>query len=270
MNASIIFITAGIAFAVAVVFGCLLGLFKKIFAVKTDPKVEQIRSVLSGGNCGGCGFAGCDQFAQAVANGKAPVNGCIAGGASCAKAIAKIMGADAGATVKKISVLACQGGCGIAKDKIQYEGVKTCAAVNLSANGIKACAYGCIGMGDCIEACPFGAIQMGKNGLPVVDREKCTGCGKCVVQCPKHLFKLVEDNSKGAIGLCSCKSTNKVQIKKDCSKGCNKCGLCVKKCPQKAIDNSTGLPVIDYTKCDGCGTCVKSCASRVFKLVKDL
>ena len=104
---------------------------------------------------------------------------------------------------------------------------------------------------------------MGEDGLPVVDREKCVGCGKCSKACPKGLFKIIEKDTKGAIAKCSCKSENKPQIRKDCSAGCFKCGMCARKCPSQAIDLSTGLPVIDYSKCTSCGECAKACVDKV-------
>ena len=262
--------TIMVALVIGFLLGILLGLFKKIFAVEVDPKVAAIRELLSGGNCGGCGYAGCDAFAAAVARGEAPVTGCVAGGASCAAAISSIMGVAGGEAVKKAALLLCQGSKDCAKDKGIYNGVKTCKAASLSVNGTKMCAFGCIGYGDCEAQCPFGAIKMGENGLPEVNKEKCVGCGKCIKACPKHLFTLQDVLVKGAVALCSCYNDNKPQIRKDCSVGCFKCGICAKKCPQGAIDVSSGIPKIDYAKCDSCGTCVTSCPDKVLKLIQDL
>ncbi len=259
-----------LAVAVGFLLGLLLGLFKKIFAVEVDPKISAIREVLSGGNCGGCGYAGCDAFAAAVVAGEAPVTGCVAGGPSVAAAIAKVLGADAGSAEKKAVVLMCQGSKECAKDKGIYEGVQTCAAVQSAVGGIKACAFGCIGLGDCVAQCQFGALKMSADGLPVVDYKKCVGCGKCVKACPKHLFKLQNVEVKGAVALCACHNENKPQIKKDCAAGCFKCGICAKKCPQQAIDVSSGIPQIDYSKCDSCGTCISACPDKVLKLLQDI
>ena len=176
-----------VALIIGFLLGLLLGLFKKIFAVEVDPKVAAIREVLSGANCGGCGYAGCDSFAAAVASGQAPVSGCVAGGAGCAQAISKIMGVEGGAAVKKAALLLCQGSTECAKSKGIYNGVKTCKAANLAVNGTKLCAFGCIGYGDCEAACPFGAISMGAKGLPEVNKEKCVGCGKCELHCPQGI-----------------------------------------------------------------------------------
>ena len=180
------------------------------------------------------------------------------------------MGVESGAAVKKAALLLCQGSTECAKSKGIYNGVKTCKAANLAVNGTKLCAFGCIGYGDCEAACPFGAISMGANELPKVDKEKCVGCGKCVKACPKHLFTLQDVSVKGPVALCSCHSDNKPQIAKDCSAGCFKCGICAKKCPQGAIDVSGGIPKVDYTKCDSCGTCIASCPKKVLKMISEI
>lgn len=258
------------AVVIAFVLGVLLGLFKKIFHVDTDPKVEKVREALSGANCGGCGLAGCDAFAGAVVKGDAPVNGCVAGGSSCATKIAEILGA-AGVEVKpQIAVLACQGSKDCAADKGEYIGIKTCKAANLVMNGTKKCAFGCIGFGDCVAACPFDAIKMGENGLPVFDKSKCVGCGKCRSACPKRLISILDADTKGPIALCSSHSDNKPQIKKDCSKGCFKCGMCARKCPAQAIDVTSGIPKIDYSKCTSCGECINACPDKVLTLFQNM
>lgn len=267
---NIILYTVICAVAIAFLLGVLLGLFKKIFYVDVDQKVQDVRDALSGANCGGCGFAGCDSFAQAVAKDEAPTDGCVAGGASCASKIAKILG-KAGVEVKpKVAFLACHGTKECATEKGVYNGIKTCSAAQLVMNGTKKCSFGCIGFGDCAAECPFGALSMSNEGLPIVDYKKCVGCGKCVNACPKHLFKLLDADLKGSVARCSCYSDNKPQIKKDCSFGCFKCGMCVRKCPESAIDISSGIPNIDYKKCTSCGECVKACIDKVLVLAQDV
>ena len=255
------------AVVIAFVLGILLGLFKKIFHVDTDPKVDKVREALSGANCGGCGLAGCDAFAGAVVKGEAETNGCVAGGADVARKISEILG-KAGVEVKpKIAFLACAGTKECAKSKGFYDGLQTCAAAQLVTNGTKKCSYGCIGLGDCVKICPFGALTMGADGLPVVDKTKCVACGKCVKTCPKHLIKIIDADTKGPVAKCSCLSDNKPQIRKDCTAGCFKCGMCARKCPSQAIDISSGLPVIDYSKCTACGECVKACVDKVLQFI---
>ncbi len=266
---NIIVYTIIVALVISFLLGVLLGLFKKIFHVDVDPKVQTVRDALSGANCGGCGFAGCDAFAGAVVKDEAPTDGCVAGGAKCAAEIASILG-KAGVEVKpKIAFLACHGTKECAADKAEYTGIKSCAAAQLTMNGTKKCAFGCIGYGDCVNACPFGAASMGADGLPVFDVSLCVGCGKCEKACPKKLIHIVNKDIKGAIARCSCHSDNKPQIRKDCTTGCFKCGMCARKCPEQAIDLASGLPVIDYAKCTSCGECVKSCPDKVLVLFQE-
>lgn len=267
---NIIISTVIVALIIGFLLGLLLGLFKKIFAVTVDPKVQEVRDALSGANCGGCGYAGCDAFAEAVVKGEASANGCVAGGAACADKVASILGVSAGDSVKKVAFIACKGTNECAKAKGEYVGVKTCKAANLVMNGTKKCSFGCIGFGDCVEVCPFDALSMGNDGLPVIDYSKCVACGKCSKACPKHLIKLIPQDTKGAIALCSNHSDNKPQIKKDCSAGCFKCGMCARKCPAGAIDVSSGIPAVDYTKCTSCGECIKVCPDKVLVLAQDI
>ncbi len=258
-----------VALVVAFLLGVLLGLFKKIFAVQVDPKVQAIQDVLSGGNCGGCGYAGCAAFAAAVASGEAPANGCVAGGPSVAAKVGEILGVSVSAQ-KKVTVLACKGTTGCAVSRGTYNGIKTCAAAAQAVNGTKLCSFGCVGYGDCVEACPFDAIHMGKDGIPVVDYKKCVGCGKCAKACPKKLFSIVDADRKGAVALCSNHSDNKPAIKKNCSVGCIKCGICVRKCPQKCIELINGIPAVDYSKCTSCKECINACPDKVLALVQDV
>ncbi len=265
----VILLTVLVSLVVAFVLGLLLGLFKKIFAVKVDPKVQAIQDVLSGGNCGGCGYAGCAAFAAAVAKGEAPANGCIAGGPSVAEKVGQIMGVNVSAE-KKVTILACKGTNSCAVQKGVYNGVKTCAAASATINGTKSCSFGCIGFGDCVKECPFDALFMGNDGLPLVDYNKCTGCGKCAKACPKRLFSIISMEKKGAVALCSNRSDNKPSIKKNCSVGCIKCGICEKKCPNKCIKIENGIPVVDYSQCSSCGICVKACPDKVLELIQEI
>lgn len=264
-----IIITIIVSLVVAFILGILLGLFKKIFAVQVDPKVQAITEVLSGGNCGGCGYAGCAAFAEAVVKGEAPANGCVAGGASVAAKVGEIMGVNVSAQ-KKVTIIACKGNNECAVSRGNYNGVKTCAAAAQAINGTKLCSFGCIGYGDCVAACPFDAIRMGSDGLPKVNYKKCVGCGKCAKACPKHLFNIVDADLKGSVALCSNRSDNKPAIKKNCSVGCIKCGICVKKCPEQCLQLVNGIPVIDYSKCTSCTECIKACPDKVLELAQNV
>ena len=262
-----VLLTILVALVIGFLLGLLLGIFKKIFAVKVDPKITAVREALSGANCGGCGYAGCDAFAEALVAGDAPVTGCVAGGSSVSNAIAQILGVNAGSVESKVAFLACNGSKECTQNRAEYQGIKSCAAVKLSMNGLKKCSFGCIGFGDCVQACPFEAITIGREGLPVINLNKCVGCGKCVKACPKALLHLINKDTKGAIAKCSNRSDNKPQIRKDCSAGCFKCGMCTRKCPEQAITLQNGIPLVDYSKCTSCGECVKACVDKVLHLI---
>lgn len=263
-----IIITIIVSFIIALILGVCLGIFQRLFAVPVDPKVQEIRNCLSGGNCGGCGFAGCDDFAKAVAEGRAPADGCTAGGAACAIAIGKILGVEVSA-VNKVALLACRGSKDCAKNKGVYQGVKSCAAAKLSINGTKMCANGCIGFGDCQNVCNFGALKIGEDGLPHINYSKCTGCGKCATACPNALLKIVPENLSGAYALCQNVSLDKPSILKKCKNGCIKCGKCEKVCETGALHLVNGIPVIDSSKCNSCKKCIEGCPTKVLVLAQE-
>ena len=101
--------------SMGVIFGAILGVASRIFAVETDPRAEQIIAVLPSANCGGCGYAGCANFAEAVVNGNAPTNGCAVGGSAVAKLVAEIMGLEAMEVIPMKAVVKCSADCDTAK-----------------------------------------------------------------------------------------------------------------------------------------------------------
>ncbi|MCR4438378.1 MAG: RnfABCDGE type electron transport complex subunit B [bacterium] len=211
--------------ALGALFGGGLAYAAKKFAVKVDPKVEAVQAVLGGANCGACGFPGCAAFAEAVVAGVAPYEGCIPGGADCARQIAAIMGGEVGELKEApVAVVCCQGGRAEAGDRFIYQGYEDCEAAQLIAGGAKACIYGCLGFGTCVRACPFDAMAMNGNGLPVVFEDKCTGCGKCVKACPRGIMQLIPRSQRIYI---ACRSQDRgKQVKEVCTVGCTGCTLC--------------------------------------------
>lgn len=239
--------------------GVLLGIAGKLLEVKVDEREVKVRECLPGNNCGGCGYAGCDGLAKAIANGEAPVNGCPVGGAEAAAAIGKIMGASA-SVEKKVAVVRCNGDCTKAKEKFNYIGNMSCGeAINVGGGGSKACAYGCLGLGSCVQVCEFGALSI-KDGIAYVDKEKCVACGKCVKACPKNLIEIIPYINEEYVK-CSSKDPGK-EVRLYCSGGCIGCKLCEKNCPVDAITVIDNLAHIDYDKCVVCGICKEKCPSK--------
>lgn len=239
-----------------------LGIAAKKFAVEIDPKIADIDSALPHANCGACGYAGCMGFAMAVAGGSAPVSGCTAGGASTAAKIAAVMGVAAPEMPQRmLSRVYCLGGHSKAAEKFEYHGIEDCNAAVLISGGSKSCVYGCLGLGSCVKACPFEAMYMSDDGLPVIIDEKCTGCGLCISPCPKNLLELVPEDKDVHI---FCRSVDKgADTMKVCTVGCTACNKCWKVCPYDAITVDSFLARIDYDKCTNCGLCVPVCPTNV-------
>jgi ferredoxin len=186
---------------------------------------------------------------------------------ACASALAAIMGVNAqGEDV--VAVLACQGTKQHAPLKGEYIGVRTCRGAKISAGGTKLCAWGCMGYGDCVAVCQFDALHMEDDGLPHVDFDKCTGCGKCIAECPQQILQKVPKDRIGSIVVCSNHNPLKAMVMKTCKVGCIKCEICVKNCPEKCISMVNGIPIVDYAKCTSCGVCVAKCPTKVFKMLQ--
>jgi Fe-S-cluster-containing hydrogenase component 2 len=181
----------------------------------------------------------------------------------------ELLGVDA-SSVPKVAFLACQGSVDCAKPKGVYTGTQSCRGAKISAGGTKLCSWGCLGFGDCVKVCPFGAITLSSNGLPQVNNDLCTGCGKCSAECPQLLLAQIPRDQKGAIALCANRSTIKPAVRKACDAGCIKCESCAKKCTAEAIKLVGGVPVIDYAKCTSCGTCLTACPSKVFTMLGEI
>lgn len=237
-----------------------LGLASKKFAVQQNPLIERVEQALPGINCGVCGMAGCSTYARAVVEEGAPMNACVPGGQETARLIAEIMGVEAAEAESYVAVLLCKGGRQEAKSRFEYYGVYDCKAAVIIAGGDKGCNYGCLGFSTCERVCPFDAIHIDKDDLPMVDEEKCTGCGICVKNCPKNILMLTP---RGISVHVRCHSHDKAeQVKKVCTVGCIGCGACVRICPYEALSLDDGLAVMDYSRCMQCGLCVDQCPTH--------
>lgn len=248
---------------IGAVLGAVLALASKAFHVAVDPKVDQINEILPQANCGGCGYPGCAAYAEAVAEGKCELNLCAPGGPELVPQIASIMGVEATVSEPMVAYAACAGGKSTGV-KFEYHGPKSCASAVFLSGGQKPCDYGCMGFGDCVDACKFDAIYIDpETELPVVDDEKCVGCEACVLACPKGVMKMMPKKSKVYI---ACNSQDKGKDVLDvCKVGCIACKICTtpKVTPSKAIKMDGNLPVIDFAVKDELQPakykCPKSC-----------
>jgi len=244
-------------------FGIGLAVASRRLAVQVDPKLEAVQHLLPGSNCGACGNPGCFGFAESLLGGKAGIEGCRVCNEETKEKIARVMGIAVVKQNKKVATLHCHGGVKV-KDKYIYSGVDDCIAANQVLGGQKSCVYACLGFGTCVAACPFGAISMSSEGLPVVDKVKCRSCNKCVLACPKKLFSLVSVNNNVYVA-CSSLDTGK-DVRAVCPVGCIACKLCEKACKFDAIHVIDNLAVIDYHKCTSCGECVKVCPTKTIRI----
>ncbi len=259
-----ILIAIGIVGGVGLFVGVFLGIAGIAFQVETDPKVEEITEALPGNNCGGCGYAGCANLAEAIAKGEAPVNQCPVGGASVGDAIAKIMGVDAGETVRNRAFVACQGTVERTEVHYEYTGIHDCKMMDYVPNkGEKFCNYGCLGFGNCVKQCMFDAIHV-VNGVAVVDKEKCKACGKCVAACPRGLISMIPYDATTMVS-CSSKDKGPVAMKA-CDVACIGCGMCVRNCPAQAVTLVENHAVIDQEKCTHCGICAEKCPKKCIQM----
>ncbi len=237
-------LSAGTLFGLAVILTYVLGWANKAFHVETDPRVEAINEVLPGANCGGCGYIGCGEYAEAVAAGQEDVTKCIVGGGSVTEEVAEIMGVEVGASLPYRAVVHCGANYPDRLQRHEYRGEKTCAAANLVA-GVQGCTYGCLGFGDCTRACNFDAIHV-IDGLATVDYVKCVGCGACGNVCPRNIITITPFKSERILVVdCSNKDTGK-EVMAVCKVGCIGCGACARLSDLFSLTD--GLSTIDYDK----------------------
>lgn len=251
--------------AIALVASVVLFVISKKFAVHEDPRIGQVAELLPGANCGGCGFPGCSGMADALVKGAdtGSIDGlrCPVGGDDVMNQVADLLGMAMANSEPMVAVVRCNGSCENRPRIAEYDGLRTCEAMNSTGAGETGCGYGCLGCGDCTKACQFGAISMNaETGLPEVDEEKCTSCGACVKACPRHIIELRKKGPKGRLVYVQCVNKDKGPIaKKACAVACIGCGKCQKVCKFEAITVENNLSYIDYNKCKMCTKCVDEC-----------
>lgn len=253
------------------IFGAILAFASKKLAVEVDSREEAIIEILPGANCGACGFPGCSGYAGAVVHEGAPINACIPGKEPVTADIARIMGVEpAQNTVRKVAQLHCNGTTENITVAYEYKGVIDCHLAVTQFGGPSHCNYACIGLGSCERSCPFDAIHIGDQRLPVVDYQACVGCGICAQQCPQKVLEIIPIDQQVYV---RCNNRDKGKVARElCKVSCISCGICVKNCPEQAITlvpgkNTEGtVAVIDCDKCTNCGICVEKCPRKSIHL----
>ncbi len=264
-----ILIAIAILGGLGLIFGLVLAAASKVFYVPTDPRLDLLNECLPGANCGGCGYAGCGGYAEAVLKGEAEIGQCASGGTECALAMGQIMGQKVEAMKRKVALVRCSGYRTVdasgkemgARMKAEYEGFQDClAASKVGGNGPLACKFGCLGFGNCVKACKYEAISI-VDGVAKVDPELCKGCMACAAQCPRNLIVSVDYDNHTTIA-CASHAKGAVTVR-GCTQGCIGCGICKKICPHDAITIENNLAVIDYSLCTSCGLCAAVCPKKL-------
>jgi RnfABCDGE-type electron transport complex B subunit len=223
----------------------VLGWANRAFHVDVDPKIEKINAALPGANCGGCGYIGCAEYAEAVVHGEGdvPVDLCPVGGSSCATRIAEILGLELKESYPYRPAVHCGATTDQKLKKNPYQGEAECAAANL-VSGVQGCIYGCLGFGDCVTACKFDAIHM-VDGKPVVDYDKCVGCAACAKACPRNVISMVPfKDEQMFVVTCNNKDFGK-DVKAVCEVGCLGCKACARLVGD-LISIEDNLPTVNY------------------------
>ncbi|MDO5123197.1 MAG: RnfABCDGE type electron transport complex subunit B [Eubacteriales bacterium] len=256
MDFRLILIAVLVVSGVGLIIGVVLAVASSIMAVPTDEKVEALTEALPGANCGACGYSGCSGYAKALSAGEAPLGKCSPGGEECVKELSKILGVEAVSVEKKTALVHCMGSLDNTTDKMVYQGLDSCKAAMKLHGGVSSCSFGCLGLGDCMKVCPYGAISV-CNSIAHIDPELCRGCSMCVSACPKHLISFVPLKDLAVVRCSNCQKG--AEANKVCKSACIGCKKCEKVCESGAVKVENFLASVDSSKCTGCMKCVDAC-----------
>ena len=146
---------------IGIVGAAVLFVVARRFHVQEDPRIDEVEALLPGANCGGCGRSGCRDFAAAcVCADTLDGLNCPSSSTETMKKIGEIVGLAAVAAKPKIAVIKCNGTCDLRPSLARFEGAPTCSVLASLGTGESACPSGCLGCGDCVTACPWGAMRM--------------------------------------------------------------------------------------------------------------
>ena len=259
---NIILFTIIILVTIGVVSAVILYFVAQKFKVYEDPRIDTVAETLPAANCGGCGYAGCRNFAEALvaADDLSPLF-CPVGGNTVMMTVAQILGKTVDAKDPLVAVIRCSGTFEHRPRTSTYNGASSCAIQHTLYIGGTDCPYGCLGCGDCAVSCKFDALTMdAATGLPVVDEAKCTACGACVKACPRSIIELRHKDKKDRKIYVSCVNKDKGGIaKKYCAVACTGCTKCLKVCKFEAITIENNLAFIDSNACKMCRKCSTEC-----------
>jgi len=246
----------------------ILSFASKMMHVNVDERIETIQAALPGTNCGACGFPGCSGYASALVKAnlsdRPKTNLCTPGGAEVISQISAVLGVESESAITKIAIVRCGGTAETRKKKMDYTGIQTCYAAAQVFGGENACAYGCLGYGDCQTICPSNAICI-ENGLARINTKLCTGCCLCIKSCPHKIISMERNIQKNFV---ACSNIERAAAaRKRCAKACLGCGKCCRECPEKSITLENNLAKIDYDKCTNCGHCVEICPTKCVHIV---
>lgn len=269
MTSTIIW-TVAVVSALGALLAVVLYFVAKKFRVEEDPRIDEVEKVLPGANCGGCGHAGCRAFAQScVEASDLDGNFCPVGGNETMKKVASVLGMQVSEKAPAVAVVRCNGTCENRPRTNEYGGYASCRVKAALYSGDTGCPFGCLGCGDCVAACQFGAIAMNpETGLPEVNQDKCTACGACVRACPKAIIEIRPKGPRGMRVFVSCVNKDKGAVaRKACKAACIGCGKCTKVCPHEALTVENNLAYLDPVKCKLCKKCVAECPTGAIHAV---
>ncbi|MEJ2274294.1 MAG: electron transport complex subunit RsxB [Woeseiaceae bacterium] len=147
--------------AIALVAGIGLAFAQRRLPPGDGDLVDQVDDLLPQTQCAQCGYPGCRPYAEAVADGSAPINLCPPGGDATIRRLARLLGKDPVPLAEHV--------------------VKAVAVIEESE---------CIGCFHCRNACPVDAIVGAPHFMHTVIADECTGCELCVAPCPVDCIKM--------------------------------------------------------------------------------
>lgn len=253
---------------IGAVAAVILAIASRLLKVEENPLVELVAECLPGANCGGCGFAGCEAYATAVVlNADVPASLCTVGGAETTIKVGEISGKAVEVGEPVVAYRRCSRPEGNVRKRYDYVGAGTCESASMLEGGPLMCAWACIGLGDCVRACPFDAMYL-ENGVVEVISSRCMSCGHCISVCPRNILQLIPRRARVAS---ACATHDKLKAVSDvCEVGCINCSKCVKVCPAKAISIEDNRIEVDHNAClhygAVCGeACVAACPRFILR-----